>query len=186
MSSNDYEFDWDPSKALLNRRDPGITFDQAAPVFLDALALTVCDPNSSQGEVYPRLRCGRQWHIPMRSRNPDGFESALSQRAGRRDTSDGAMKKSRTGKIRSTRATHAQNGDAMPNEIDFSGGTRGKFYRPNARLRLPVYLDAEVQAYLAAIAARKGVPLSELANDLLKKEIAILETVRSDAASAAD
>ena len=27
----------------------------------------------------------------------------------------------------------------------------------------------------AAIAAKKGVPLSELANDLLKKEIAILE-----------
>jgi hypothetical protein len=34
----------------------------------------------------------------------------------------------------------------MPKEIDFSGGIRGKFYRPNARLRLPVYLDAEVQA----------------------------------------
>jgi hypothetical protein len=41
---------------------------------------------------------------------------------------------------------------------------------------LPVYLEADVQAYLAALAARKGVPLSELANDLLKKDIAILET----------
>ena len=68
--------------------------------------------------------------------------------------------------------------DAMPAEIDFSGGTRGKFYRPGARLNLPVYLDADVQAYLAKIAAKKGVPLSELANDLLKKEIAILETVK--------
>jgi hypothetical protein len=63
----------------------------------------------------------------------------------------------------------------MPSEIDFSGGTRGKFHRPNARLNLPVYLDADVQAYLAALAARKGVPLSDLANDLLKKDIAILE-----------
>jgi hypothetical protein len=68
--------------------------------------------------------------------------------------------------------------DDMPPEIDFSGGTRGKFYRPGARLNLPVYLDADVQAYLAAIAAKKGVPLSELANDLLKKEIAILEAVK--------
>lgn len=66
----------------------------------------------------------------------------------------------------------------IPAEIDFSGGTRGKFYRPNAKLNVPVYLDADVQAYLTAIAAKKGVPLSELANDLLKKEIAILEAVK--------
>ena len=66
--------------------------------------------------------------------------------------------------------------DDLPAEIDFSGGTRGKFYRPNAKLNLPVYLDADVQAYLAALAARKGVGLSELANELLKKDIAILET----------
>ena len=65
--------------------------------------------------------------------------------------------------------------DDIPAEIDFTGGKRGKFYRPNARLNLPVYLEADVQAYLAALAARKGVPLSELVNDLLKKDIAILE-----------
>jgi hypothetical protein len=60
-------------------------------------------------------------------------------------------------------------------EIDFSSGSRGKFYRPNAQLNLPVYLDADVQAYLIALAARKGVQLSDIANDLLKKDIAILE-----------
>jgi hypothetical protein len=63
----------------------------------------------------------------------------------------------------------------MPAEIDFSGGERGKFHRPNARLNLPVYLDAEVHSYLSALAARKGIALSELANDLLRKDIAILE-----------
>jgi hypothetical protein len=66
--------------------------------------------------------------------------------------------------------------DDMPEEIDFSGGTRGKFYRPNAQLNLPVYLEPDVQAYLTALAARRGVPLSDLANELLKKDIAILET----------
>jgi hypothetical protein len=66
----------------------------------------------------------------------------------------------------------------MPAEIDFSGGVRGKFYRPDATMSLPVYLDADVQAYFVALAARKGVPLSELANDLLKKEIAILEIAK--------
>lgn len=72
-------------------------------------------------------------------------------------------------------ATAPKDDDDLPAEIDFSGGARGKFYRPNARLNLPVYLDADVQAYLVALAARKGIPLSDLANDLLKKDIAILE-----------
>jgi hypothetical protein len=66
--------------------------------------------------------------------------------------------------------------DGMPAEIDFSGGVRGKFYRPDSRL--PVYLDGDVQAYLVDLATGKDVPLSELANDLLKKEIAILEIAK--------
>jgi hypothetical protein len=68
--------------------------------------------------------------------------------------------------------------DDMPGEINFSGGSRGKFYRTNAKLNLPVYLDADVLAYLSAIASKKGIQLSVLANDLLKKEIAILESVK--------
>lgn len=68
--------------------------------------------------------------------------------------------------------------DDIPAEIDFSGAARGKFYRPNLKLNLPVYLDAEVQTYLANIAARKGVPVSDVANELLKREIAIIEAVK--------
>lgn len=76
------------------------------------------------------------------------------------------------------KATANQPSDDMPEEIDFSGGVRGKFYKPAMTLNLPVYLDAGVQAYLTAIATKKGVPLSDVANDLLKKEIAILEAVK--------
>ena len=61
----------------------------------------------------------------------------------------------------------AENDDEMPGEINFSGGVRGRFYRPNLKLNLPAYLDADVQAYLAKFAAKKGVPLFDLANDLL-------------------
>lgn len=68
--------------------------------------------------------------------------------------------------------------DEMPAEIDFSKGVRGKFYHSDATLNLPVYLGGNVQAYLAAIAAKKGMPLSELANDLLKREIGIIEAVK--------
>ena len=68
--------------------------------------------------------------------------------------------------------------DDMPAEIDFSKGQRGKFYRPGARLNLPVYLDAEVQDYLTARAQAKGVEFGQLVNELLKKEIEIIEAVR--------
>lgn len=68
--------------------------------------------------------------------------------------------------------------DDIPTEVDFTGAPRGKFYQPNLRLNLPVYLDAEVQDYLNVIAAKKGMPLSQLANDLLKREIGIIEAVK--------
>ena len=75
-------------------------------------------------------------------------------------------------------ATTAPQDDDIPAEVDFTNATRGKFYKPNLRLNLPVYLDAEVQDYLNAIAAKKGVALSQLANDLLKREIGIIEAVK--------
>ena len=45
-----YDFEWDAVKALANARKHGVTFDQAATVFLDALALTVFDATHSQYE----------------------------------------------------------------------------------------------------------------------------------------
>lgn len=66
----------------------------------------------------------------------------------------------------------------MKEEYDFSKGKRGKFYRTRAVFKLPVYLDETVQSYLAAKAQSKGVELSDLVNDLLKKEIEIIETVK--------
>lgn len=68
--------------------------------------------------------------------------------------------------------------DDIPDNIDFSGGVRGKFHHAGMKLNLPVYLDADVQAYLTGIASKKGLPLSEVANDLLKREIAIIEAVK--------
>lgn len=68
--------------------------------------------------------------------------------------------------------------DDMPAEIDFGKGARGKFYRPGMRLNMPVYLDDQVQATLAALAKAKGVELSALVNDLLKKDIELIELGR--------
>jgi hypothetical protein len=66
----------------------------------------------------------------------------------------------------------------MKPEYDFSKGECGKFFRPNTEVRLPIYLNAEVQAYLAERAAQEGIPLGEMVNTLLKQEIQMIETVR--------
>lgn len=65
--------------------------------------------------------------------------------------------------------------DDMPEEIDFSGGERGKFYRKGTQLQLPIHLEASVQNTLARLANAKDVDLSVLVNDLLKKDIALIE-----------
>lgn len=65
--------------------------------------------------------------------------------------------------------------DTMPAEIDFANGVRGKFHRPGQRLHLPVYLDDPVQSRLTAMASAKGVDLSVLVNDLLRKDLELIE-----------
>jgi hypothetical protein len=65
--------------------------------------------------------------------------------------------------------------DDMPDEIDFSKGVRGKFFRPDATVNLPVYLDADVQAYLAERAKARGVDVGQLVNELLRKDIELIE-----------
>jgi hypothetical protein len=66
----------------------------------------------------------------------------------------------------------------MKPEYDFSKGVRGKFFKANAELRLPIYLSPDVQIYLTEHAAEKGVPLGEMVNTLLKQEIQMIESVK--------
>ena len=66
----------------------------------------------------------------------------------------------------------------MKKEYDFFKGIRGKFFKPSATLNLPIYLDSEVQNYLRERAHSKGVELNQLVNELLRKDIDIIESVR--------
>jgi cytidylate kinase len=63
----------------------------------------------------------------------------------------------------------------MKREYDFSKAVRGKFYRKGAELRLPIYLDTKLQGQLERLAQRKGKELGEVVNQLVKKEIELLE-----------
>jgi len=63
----------------------------------------------------------------------------------------------------------------MRREYDFSKAVRGKFYRKGAELRLPIYLDPKLQSKLESIAPRKGKDVTEIVNQLLRKDIEFLE-----------
>lgn len=45
-----YRFEWDPNKAVANRRKHGIGFEQAATVFRDPLAVSIYDEDHSEDE----------------------------------------------------------------------------------------------------------------------------------------
>jgi hypothetical protein len=63
----------------------------------------------------------------------------------------------------------------MRRECDFSKAVRGKFYRKGAELRLPIYLDPKLQSKLQHIARKKGKDVSEMVNQLLRKDVEFLE-----------
>lgn len=65
--------------------------------------------------------------------------------------------------------------DDMKDEYDFSKAERGRFYRPDAIMVPPVHLDPEVLAFLIARAQARGIPLNDLVNELLKKDIELIE-----------
>ena len=63
----------------------------------------------------------------------------------------------------------------MKDEYDFSNAERGKFYRPGAQLIPPLHFDPEILSYLSARAEARGTSLSELVNELLRKDIELIE-----------
>ena len=66
----------------------------------------------------------------------------------------------------------------MKGERDFSKAERGKFYRPDAKLNLPVYLDDEVLSFVEGIARKRKTDLSSVVNRILRTDMQLAETVR--------
>lgn len=66
----------------------------------------------------------------------------------------------------------------MRDEYDFSKAERGKFFHTEAQHNLPLYLEEDVLNYFAAKAKAKGVDLNTLVNELLKKDIELIEGMK--------
>jgi polyhydroxyalkanoate synthesis regulator protein len=64
----------------------------------------------------------------------------------------------------------------MKPEYDFSNAVRGKFYRPQGQLKLPIYLEDEVLAFFVKQAELQGVEVNDLLNERLRREMERLET----------
>lgn len=65
----------------------------------------------------------------------------------------------------------------MRKEYDFSKGEKGKFYRPDINLDIPIYLDEEVPTIVEKIASKKGVDRSSVVNELLKGDIKLAKAM---------
>ena len=69
--------------------------------------------------------------------------------------------------------------DAMPTEIDFSQASRGRHHVPvDGKVFLPAAIERSVWEYFSARAEKKGVGLSQLLTDILKRDIEINEALK--------
>ncbi|MEI6150101.1 MAG: hypothetical protein WCS01_13455 [bacterium] len=66
----------------------------------------------------------------------------------------------------------------MKSEYDFSKGVRGKFFRPNAKFNVPVYLAGKVQQFVERIADLKRTDVSAVVNRLLRSGLELVETAK--------
>ena len=59
----------------------------------------------------------------------------------------------------------------MKSEYDFSKGERGKFYRPDVELSIPVYLDSDVAQAVRQYANKGKTDIGAFVNEWLRRDI---------------
>jgi len=62
----------------------------------------------------------------------------------------------------------------MRKEYDFSKGERGKFYRPDVKLNLPIYLEPDVAKFVRELAKAQKIEIQPMVNDWLRQDIALI------------
>jgi hypothetical protein len=66
----------------------------------------------------------------------------------------------------------------MKKQYDFSKGERGKFYRKDVNLNIPVYLEPEALKFVGDIASKRNVDLTTIVNDLIKNNMKLAEVFK--------
>jgi hypothetical protein len=66
----------------------------------------------------------------------------------------------------------------MKKQYDFSKGEQGKFYRPGVILKLPIYLDDDLVAFVEEYAKEKKADLQTAVNDILRHNKEMLQALR--------
>ena len=59
----------------------------------------------------------------------------------------------------------------MKKEYDFSKGERGKFFRPDPELNIPVYLEPQVAEAVREHARKRNTNIATIVNEWLRKDI---------------
>jgi len=66
----------------------------------------------------------------------------------------------------------------MKKEYDFSKAERGKFYRPDIKINLPIYLDDEAFLFVDTIAKNKNTDVSSVVNELIRTDMKLAEVIK--------
>lgn len=66
----------------------------------------------------------------------------------------------------------------MKKEYDFSKGARGKFYHPDVRLNLPIYLDEDIAEFIEKYAKQKKLDAQTVVNEILRRNKEMLQAMR--------
>ena len=148
-------FEWDEAKAATNLRKHGVSFEEAASVFSDALAYTFTDPDHSVGER--RL-------LTFVSRNLDTFWQLFTPSEGEQSESSVPVRQLDMNEVYMNKVK-----DDMRDEYrreNLGKGVRGKYFERVSKGTNLVLLDDQVA---------KSFPTAEAVNQALLGLLALTE-----------
>lgn len=59
----------------------------------------------------------------------------------------------------------------MKKEYDFSNGERGKFYRDDVSIKLPIVLEPENLNFIERLAEKRDTDISTVINEIIKNSV---------------
>jgi len=66
----------------------------------------------------------------------------------------------------------------MKEEYNFTQGERGKFYRPGARINLPIYLDEDIADFVKRYAEEKEMDVQTVVNTIIRTNKEMIQALR--------